>query len=126
MKPPDRDPLPDHDLDALLGSRMRDTTPEFEARWVAFKRRLRTEPPGRHAVPAWAAWLGLMSAGVTLVAILLALHPWRPAPPPGRNLAPDLDELLTMDSVLQSATALLDPENRDALLNLPAPPPPHT
>ncbi len=126
MKPPDHDPLPDPDLDALLGSRMRETTPEFEARWVAFKRQLRTEPRGRHAVPAWAAWLGLMSAGVALVAILFALHPWRSAPPPVRNLVPDVDELLTMDAALQPAAALLDAENRDALLNLPARPPPHT
>ncbi len=126
MSPSDHDPRSDDDLDALLASRIKETTPEFEARWVACKRRLRTEPRSRHVVPAWAAWLGLMSAGVALVAILLALHPWRPVPPPVRNLAPDVDELLTMDAVLQPAAALLDAENRDALLNLPASRPPKT
>jgi hypothetical protein len=128
MKTPDRRPCSDEDLDALLGSRLRDTTPEFEARWVDLKRRLRPAPPARRAIPPWAAWLGLLSAGVTVAAILLALHPWRPAPPRPvpAALTPALDELLSMDATLESATALLDGENRDALLHLPVNPTRHT
>jgi hypothetical protein len=118
MTTPGRKPISDDDLDALLGRRLKATTREFDARWETFLRRLRTEPASRHAIPPWAAWLGLMSAGVTLAAILLALHPWRPAPPPPGPV-PDLDILFTMDAALEPATALLDGETRDALLNLP-------
>lgn len=126
MKTPDRDPPSDEDIDALLGSQLKDTTPEFEARWVAFRRRLRTGPMTRQRVPPWAGWLGLMSAGVTVAAILLALHPWQRVPQTLPALTPDLDSLFTMEAVLEPATALLDPENRDAFLNLPVNPPPHT
>ena len=124
MNFPDRDPLSDDQLDRLLGSRFRDTTPEFEARWVAFKRDLRTASPRRKVVPPWAAWLGLMSSGVALAAILLAIHPWRQSPPPSDGLAvsPALAELFAMDDALARATPLLDTENRDALLHLPATP----
>ncbi len=129
MKLPGRNPLSDDDLDTLLRSRLRDTTPEFEARWADFRRRLRSAPARRHPPQVWiAAWLGIMSSGVTMAAILLALHPWRPSPPvtsaPG--LSPQLDELFTMEAALEPATALLDSENRDALLNLPVNPPTHT
>jgi hypothetical protein len=129
MKNPERKPFSDDALDALLRSRLRDTTPEFEARWVDFRRRLRTAPAHRHPLPVWtAAWLGIMSAGVTMAAIVLALHPWRPSPSIARTsaLSPQLDELFTLDAALEPAAALLDGENRDALLNLPVQPPSHT
>ncbi len=126
MKTPDDKSRSDEDVDALLGSRFRETTPEFEARWVELRRRLRTEPAPRAGIPPWAAWLGLLSAGVTMAAILLALHPWRPAPPAIAAGEPHLDELFTMDAVLEPAAALLDTDNRAALLNLPVPPSPQT
>lgn len=128
MKAPNHDSPSDNDLNALLRSRLRNTTPEFEARWVDFRRRLRTTPASRHPIPAWTAWLGIMSAGVTMAAIFLALHPWRAAPPPPASPAfsSALDELFTMNAALEPATALLDRENRDALLNLPVNPPAHT
>jgi hypothetical protein len=124
MNPPDRNPFSDDQLDRMLSSRFRDTTPEFDARWVEFKRHLRTPSPSRRAVPSWAAWLGVMSSGVTLAAILLAIHPWRPAPPHLNRLtvSPALAELFSMDDALAHATPLLDAENRDELLNLPATP----
>lgn len=124
MNPPDRDPLSNDQLDRMLGSRFRDTTPEFEARWVALKRDLRNAPLRRKVVPSWAAWLGLMSSGVAIAAIVLAIHPWRPTPPPPDDLAvsPALAELFSMDAALAHATPLLDAENRDELLHLPANP----
>lgn len=126
MKVPNHQFPSDDDLDTLLRSRLRDTSPEFEARWVDFKRRLRTAPARRHPIPAWTGWLGIVSAGVTMAAIFLAIHPWRPNAAPMLKLTPELNELFTMDATLEPATALLDVENRDALLNLPVNPSPHS
>ena len=126
MSPHDRDPLSDDQLDALLARRFRDTTPEFEARWSDLRRGLRTAQSPRRATPSWAAWLGMVSAATAMAAILFALHPWRPAPAPAAALPPDVDTLLTMDAVLETAVPLLNTDDRDALLNLPVSQTPHT
>ena len=128
MNPTDRPPPSDDELDRLLASRFKDTTPDFEARWIDLKRQLRTAPPRRRVVPSWAVWLGAISGGVTVLAILLALHPWRvAAPPPGRTVfSPAFAELFDIDDALAPATTLLDAENREALLHLPANPQPRT
>lgn len=123
MKPPT-----DEEIDRLLASRLRDTTPEFEARWRDLQRELRQAPPRRRSWFAWpSAWAGLAAAGAA-AALLLALWPAAPVTPP-RNapeFSPAFAELFEMNEVLAHALPLIDPENRDALLHLPVNPPPHT
>jgi hypothetical protein len=120
-------PPRDEDIDVLLARRYRDTTPQFEARWVALKRALRNEPL-RRSRWRWAGWGGWSAlAGATTVAALLAVATWRQAPPPVSvppEPSPALAELFAMDTVLGPATALLDAETREALLHLPAEPKP--
>lgn len=115
MKPP-RNPLPDDaELAALLARRYRDTTPEFEARWVELKREFRAVPVSRR--PVWFAWLGALTAAATLVFVLSQTR----RPGPDVAIPPSMAELFTMDAVLSRGTALLSDENRDALLHLPLP-----
>jgi hypothetical protein len=118
MKPKPAPPPTSAELDALLARRYHDTTPEFEARWVDLKRELRTAPARRPG--AWLAWFGAFAVGAA--AFLLVVTQPRPIAPDsaaGRDLA----ELFAMDSLLSRGTALLDDENRDALLHLPLPQP---
>jgi len=116
-------PTPDDgQIDRLLARRYRDTTPEFEARWVALKRDLRQRPSrrARFAFPwRFAGWFGVVGASVALA---LVLHFTRPSTfaPDGLEPSPQLAELFAMDAVLGQAVPLLDEENRTALLNLPA------
>jgi hypothetical protein len=123
MNPDRPTPPTDDEIDRLLASRFKDTTPEFERRWIDLKRELRTAPRRRPLVPAWAAWLGLASAGVAVMAILFLQHPGRRSGSPSASEpSPALAELFAMDAVLSRATPLLDAENRDVLLHLPAQP----
>lgn len=116
-------PTPDDgQIDRLLARRYRDTTPEFEARWVALKRDLRQRPSGRNrpALPwRFAGWFGVVGAAAALAFVL---HFSRPSMvvPEGLEPSPQLAELFAMDAVLGKAVPLLDEENRTALLNLPA------
>jgi hypothetical protein len=116
-------PTPDDgQIDRLLARRYRDTTPEFEARWVALKRDLRQRPSrrARFALPwRFAGWFGVVGASAALA---LVLHFNRPSTvaPDGLEPSPQLAELFAMDAVLGQAVPLLDEENRTALLNLPA------
>jgi hypothetical protein len=116
-------PTPDDgQIDRLLARRYRDTTPEFEARWVALKRDLRQRPSrrARFAFPwRFAGWFGVVGASAALA---LVLHFNRPSTvaPDGLEPSPQLAELFAMDAVLGQAVPLLDEENRTALLNLPA------
>jgi hypothetical protein len=118
-------PPSEEEIDRLLASRLRDTTPAFEARWRDLRRELRNAPAPRRRWLTWPVWsTGLAAAGVTL-AVLLVLRPWTPAvPPPTPAFSPVFAELLEMDDVLARATPLLDPENREVLLHLPAQPSP--
>lgn len=120
MKPADRIPPSDEDIDRLLASRFKDTTPAFERRWTDLKRQLRTTPPSRPWF-AWlrlAPWFGVAVAGAAAVVLLLVLH--RPATPIlSDRPSPTLEELFAMDEVLVHATPLLNAENRDVLLHLP-------
>lgn len=118
----------DETADALIARRYRDTTPEFEARWVALKRELRTAPPSARRW-LWLGWGGALAlGGVAVVAVvLLTLTPsFREAPGSGTavEVSPQLAELFALETVLGRATVLLDVENRDALLHLPVPPQP--
>jgi len=120
-------PPSDNEIDALLARRYRDTSPEFEARWVALKRDLRTAPRSRPFAwfEGWTRWVALSGA---LAAVALTVTVWRkPVPTAGpTEVSPALAELFAMDAVLGRATVLLDAENRDALLNLPASSQPRT
>lgn len=112
----------DSEIDALLARRYRDTSPEFEARWVALKRDLRNAPARRHR-PAWfTGWTQWFALGGAMAAVALTFALWRqPAPPAASGeISPALAELFAMEAVLGRATVLLDAENRDALLHLPA------
>jgi heme A synthase len=113
-------PPGDKEIDALLARRYRDTSPEFEARWVALKREMRTAPrPARHAwFTGWNRWFALAGAAA---AVVLTVSVWRKAPPPQgpTQVSPALAELFAMEAVLGRGAVLLDAENRDALLHLP-------
>lgn len=110
----------DDDLDRLLERGYRDTSPEFEARWVALKRELRQRPAPRLrwlAAGRLTGWLGAMGAVAVIAFIFFAV---RPPAPPAPELTPQLRELLTLDAALAHAQPLLDDETRAALLHLPA------
>ena len=120
MNTPGSQPPRDNEIDALLARRYRDTSPEFEARWVALKRDLRTAPPARALAwhEGWTRWFAL---GGAVAAVALTVSVWRrPAPADvTTEPSPVLTELFAMDAVLGRATVLLDAENRDALFHLP-------
>jgi hypothetical protein len=118
-------PPSEEEIDHLLASRFRDTTPEFEARWRDLRRELRQAPTPRRSWPAW--WPGLALAGMTLAAGLVVYRPWvTPVQSTENRFSPEFAELFAMDDILGRAAPLLDPENRDALLHLPANPSPST
>jgi hypothetical protein len=128
MNPPSPKTPRDEDVDALLARRYHETSPEFEARWVALKRDLRIAPDRRRwwTVAGWRNWVMLSGAAAALV-MVLAFATWqREAAAPGATIevSPVLAELFAMDAVLGPATPLLDAENREALLHLPAQPQP--
>lgn len=115
--PPPSDP----ELDRLLGSKLRRTSPEFEARW----RQLRAElagarVPARASWTRWLLWPGLATVTLAAVALVFVL---RRAPAPTSAPQPvTFEELIALDAALQPASSLLVAENRDALLHLPAQP----
>ena len=118
----------DEDIDTLLARRYRETSPEFEARWVALKRDVRNAPDRRRwwTVSGWKNWVMLSGVAAALV-MVLAFATWRreaAAPVATVEVSPVLAELFAMDAVLGQATPLLDAENREALLHLPAQPQP--
>ncbi len=117
----------DDEIDALLARRYRDTSPEFEARWVALKRGLRAAPR-RHPLAWWQGWTQWLAVGGAVAAMAITFAVWRqPAPTRAPDeISPALAELFAMDAVLGRATVLLDAENRDVLLHLPAKPQPHS
>lgn len=114
-------PPDDQETDRLLARRYRDTSPEFEARWVALKRDLRQAPATRRRLwPGWPAlgWVGAL--GVAALLVLVVIQPRSPEPvSAGPELSPQLAELFAMEAALAPAAPLLDEENRTALLHLP-------
>ena len=101
----------------MLARRYHDTTPEFEARWVALKRELRNPPVSRRT--PWLVWLSALTVGAAALALLVS-QPRHDAPGAlDAGVPPAFAELFAMDAVLTRGTALLDGENRDALLHLP-------
>jgi len=110
-------------INRLLCRRYRETSSEFEQRWVDLKRELRQQPPrnsGWFPSRKLAGWLGVLGAAA---AIALVVHTSRTpvsTPAVDMELSPQLTELLAMDQLLGQALPLLDAENRAALLNLPA------
>ena len=115
MKP--RKPIREDAIDALLARRYRDTTPEFEARWVALKRELRQEPARRR--PVWSGWTAWLALGTVAAALVLAVTVTRRPVLPPAELSPALADLFAMEAVLNRGAALLDVESREALLHLP-------
>jgi len=121
-------PPNDDEISALLARRYRDTTADFEARWVALKRELRQAPPQRAGF-RWPAWAGhfVLSGAVTALVIAFALGTREPPRVAGTaEISPALAELFTLEAALGRAGALLDAENRDALLHLPVRPQPRS
>ena len=117
MNPNPRPSPSDDDLDRLLARRYRDTSPEFESRWVALKRELRQAPARPWRL---TGWLGALGALGTAAAVAFMVYSARPPASTTPGLSSQLTELLAMDAVLGRALPLLDEENRTALLNLPA------
>lgn len=110
MNPPPSDPLSDSDLDRLLAARVRHTSPRLEIRWRELRRGW-DRPASRsrwHARLLWPALAGAMAAG------FLALHRHEAMRPPVPYA-----ELIALDTALEPATPLLDPEARAAVLHLP-------
>lgn len=113
------DPRPsDAELDQLLASRLKRTSPEFEQRWRELRGELAGSPAPRAAGWRWLLWPGLAAAGAAAVAVALVL--FRPHPAPEIPALAAYEELLALDSALTVAEPLLEPENREALLHLPA------
>ncbi|MEI7553576.1 MAG: hypothetical protein WCL24_14740 [Verrucomicrobiota bacterium] len=113
----------DGELDRLLARRYRETSPEFEARWVALKRDLRQRPPARAwSLAPWrlAGWWGALGAAAAVALVIHFTSPLAPPSPVAPAFSQNLADLLTMDTVLGRAEPLLDEDNRLALLNLPA------
>jgi hypothetical protein len=67
-----------------------------------------------------------VAAALVLVLALTTLRRETVSPVAAGEVSPALAELFPMDAVLGRATALLDAENRDALLHLPTQPQPRT
>ncbi len=106
----------DEDLDRLLSTQVRRTRPEFEQRW----RELRgTFNPPRHSRSPWrwAFWPGLATAAA--LAVLLTFELRTPAGPSSPGPL-SFEELVALDSALSPARPLLQPETREAVINLPA------
>ncbi len=120
MTPPEFLSPSDDELDLLLARGYRDTSPGFEARWIALKRELRQAPAPRR-FPVWrlAGWLG------AAVAAAFVLFLTRPAVPPPPELTPQVGELLALDAALARAQPLLDEETRTALLHFSSTGPNH-
>jgi hypothetical protein len=117
-------PPSDSDLDRLLGSKLRRTSPAFELRWRELRGELAGTRPPRRAT--WLRWflspaLPVLAAASLAVVLLIRQNP-PAAPAPTASAPVTFEELLALDATLQPARPLLLSENRDALLHLPAQP----
>lgn len=124
---PDASPSSPDDTERLLRARIRETTPEFEARFESLRRRLAHEPPR----PTWRAWLGawfrplspltvsLAAAAAALVFVLvLNVTLSRRGELSERELAA-FGELVALDDTLRAGLVIADAETLDALLLMP-------
>jgi hypothetical protein len=121
MNSDDSRPPSDADLDRLLASQLRRTSPEFEQRWRTLRGKLAGPRP--RALTAWLRWLlwpGLPTLAAASLAVVLVLRQSPPAPAAPGPVT--FEELIALDAALQPARSLLVAENRDALLHLPAQP----
>ena len=108
----------EHDsLARHLRTGLRDTTPEFEARFDALRRRLAQAGPRRARFGLGRAWIG---AGVgAAVAAAIVVFVMRPGSSPDFDSAA-FGELVAMDEVLRQALVLANDDTREAVLFLPA------
>lgn len=113
-------PPSDDDLDRLLSRQLKDTTPEFEARWVELKRTLRSTPRRRSGFWPRPLWSVVLATSVAAAVLLLLPRSPTSAPTP---VSPALAELWAMDEVLAGTTALLSSDTRAELLYVEARPP---
>lgn len=121
MNSEDSRPPSDADLDRLLGSKLRRTSPEFEQRWRELRGELAgTRPRPRASWLWWLLWPGLPTLAVATLSVVLVLRPNAPSPAAPGPVT--FEELIALDAALQPARSLLVAENRDALLHLPAQP----
>lgn len=108
--------ISDDDIDQLLKAQPQDSTPGLDARLEALAQNLEPSPRATaRPLLRWLAW----SAPVAAAAALLL---WMQLP--NARPVPDYEQLLALDDDLAAATALLDPENRELCLDLPANPDP--
>jgi hypothetical protein len=114
-------PPSDSELDRLLASKLRRTSPEFELRWRELRAQLAgSSKPARAVWPRWLLWPGFAGAALAALAVVFVVR--RSTPPLADGSRITFAELVALDAALQPAAPLLDGENRDALLNLPAQP----
>lgn len=121
MKPPqDTPPNPRPDPEHLLQARIRDASPEFEARFDALRRRLANEP--RPSV--WREWFVRPFGRGALVfasaaALVIALFLFRPGADVAAGPTHDYSELVVLDEALRDAMPLIDSETLEILLQMP-------
>jgi hypothetical protein len=118
--PQDNSPSPRPDPEDLLRARIRDTSPEFEARFDVLRRRLANEP----RPSAWREWFVRPFSRGALVfasaaALVIALFLFRPGADVAAGHTQDYSELVALDDTLRDAMALIDSETLDILLQMP-------
>ncbi|MDO8542116.1 MAG: hypothetical protein Q7S40_16890 [Opitutaceae bacterium] len=105
----------DSEINELLAGRLRRTSPDFELRWRELRAELAGTKPRRAPWAKWLVWPGLATVGLAVVVVAL----WIKSPVPPAAGSVTFEELIALNDALQPASALLDPETREALLNLP-------
>jgi hypothetical protein len=117
---PQFQPPSDPDLDRLLASKLKHTSPEFELRWRELRGRLvqRTAAP-RLRFPRWLFWPGFATAALAAVAITFNVWHSRERTATDAVL---FGELFALDAALAPASVLFDAENRDVVIHLSVPP----
>jgi len=119
MKPNPRQPPADAELDRLLASQVKRTSPEFEQRWRERRNEFVNRKPASFRWRPWLLWPGLATAVVAVALTIVARREattFNSTPPPTA-----FEALLSWDATLAVALPLLPAENREALLHLPAP-----
>ncbi len=121
MKPDSRPPPSDAEIDRLLGSQLKRTSPEFEQRWRELRGQFvatASASPRPHR-RSWLLWPGIVTAAVAAALVVFILRD--DLIPPDRTKLVTFEELIALDSALASATPLLAAENREVLLYIPMP-----